>query len=229
MIKTIAHFADIHIEKSTARHEEYRIGFNRVIQKLEKQKPCRVIIVGDLFDDNLETSNEMYIIAGNFLREISSLTKKLIITTGNHDININNTTRVNSIQAVIENLNINNIFYLNKSGFYIDENVIWVVHDFVDKQNPWVEIMKNHVDKSFLFKNLDMSDYKNEIKKDNLKEFFKKYKKINLYHNPINGCIYPNQTEANSDKYRSLNDFYGDMLLMGDIHKKQYFNKKKYE
>jgi metallophosphoesterase superfamily enzyme len=136
-IKNIVHLADIHIEKSTNRHEEYEGVFETLYISLEKRKPDRIVLVGDLFDDKLETSNEMYIIATKFIKNLSRLTDKVIITRGNHDLNIKNSKRIDTIETVLSPLELSNVYYRKRSGFYVDENVIWVVHDHLDKANPW--------------------------------------------------------------------------------------------
>lgn len=224
-IKNIVHLADIHIEKSTNRHEEYERVFETLYISLEERKPDRVVLVGDLFDDKLETSNEMYIVATRFIKSLSTLTKKLIITRGNHDLNIKNAKRIDTIETVLSPLDLTNVIYIKESGFYVDENVIWVVHDHLDKVNPWHELNKNHIEKNYLFKGISGLEVTENINKTNLKTFLKKYKTINLFHDPINGSMTPVGQEMNSSRYRNLSDFEGDLLFLGDIHKKQYFNK----
>lgn len=228
MIKKIAHLADIHLEKSTKRHGEYNNVFKNLNLSLKEKKPCRVLIVGDLFHDKLEVSNEMYFEANEMLENLSKISKKIIITTGNHDLNIKNIKRLNTIDACLNKSKLLNIYYLKKSGFYVDENVLWVLHDHLDGLNPWFELskLKNNINLDGWVHNLDGSAYSEKIKLKDFEEFTKKFKVINLYHNPVNGCQLPNNGDTmQSNKYRNIGDFKGDILMMGDIHKKQYFNK----
>ena len=227
MIKKIAHLGDIHLEKNIKRHDEYKTVINRLVESIKEKKPCRTLIAGDIFDNKLETSNEMYIIAHKMINNLSKNTNKLLIITGNHDINIKNVNRKNTIDATIETIDLQNVYYLNKSGFFVDENVVWVVHDHVDGLNPWFELskLKNNIILNNWIYNLDGSDYNEKIKLNDLENFLKNYKVINTYHNPINGSTTPSNYVMESKKYRNLSDFKGDMLLMGDIHKKQYFYK----
>lgn len=225
MIETIAHLADIHIEKSVKRHDEYNNVLTNFCESIKKTKPDRVVIAGDLFDNKLEISNEMNVLAKNYIKQISKYTQKIIIIRGNHDLNIKNVNRIDTINALYNLIDVDNFYYLDKSGFYIDENVLWVLHDHVDKQNPWIELKKNHLDKTKHFKNLDGSNIDFKIQKDTLTEFLSNYKKIDLYHNPVQGSIACNGEEMNSERYRKIGDFYGDILMLGDIHKKQFFYK----
>jgi hypothetical protein len=52
-IKYIYHFADIHIESTNRRTEEYKYIYNKVIENIindDKQKNALMLIVGDLLD-----------------------------------------------------------------------------------------------------------------------------------------------------------------------------------
>ncbi len=85
MIEKVAHLADIHIRKSTTRHQEYRAVFKNLIAQLKKDKPDRIVIVGDLFHDYIKLEGELLILASEFLNDLSTIVK-VIITRGNHDI-----------------------------------------------------------------------------------------------------------------------------------------------
>ena len=58
----IAHLADIHI-RNAERHDEYKIIFKNIILKLRELKPDYIVIVGDLFENYIEISNEAKILA----------------------------------------------------------------------------------------------------------------------------------------------------------------------
>ena len=93
MIK-IAHFADIHIHNNKL-HDEYRENFNIVYNNLSEIKPDIVCIVGDLFEDFIELTNESKILAGEFLNNCTKYCTELIIVAGNHDIRKKNLKRIN--------------------------------------------------------------------------------------------------------------------------------------
>lgn len=195
MIKKIAHLSDIHIRKSTDRHIEYRDVFNKLYKDLKNENPDRIVIVGDIYDNFIDIEGEALLLVGEFLTNLSSITKT-IVTVGNHDIRKKHKTRVNTVETVTSLLKDDNIIYYNKSGFYEDDNVIWVVWDHIDEINPWKEIPHE---------------------KDNSKIY------IDLYHDPINGCKLYNGFEMN-DKYPSIKEFKGDYSYFGDIHLRQFFD-----
>lgn len=197
MIK-IAHFADVHI-RNIERHEEYIDVFDKIYKKLIELQPDRIVISGDLFESFIEISNEAKIIAGQFLNSLSKISN-VIITRGNHDIRKKNTNRVDSVETVIKLINNSNINYYNKTDFYNDDNLVWVVYDHIDKYNdPWLNKTK-----------------------DNNKIY------IGLFHDPIQNSSTDTGQVFNNTKLKDINYFKNnDFLLLGDIHKRQYFRKNK--
>lgn len=195
MIKKIAHIADIHIKKSIDRHQEYREIFDKLYKDLKEKKPDRIVLVGDIYDNFIDIEGEALILMGEFLNKLSNISK-IIITKGNHDIRKKHKTRIDTIETVTTLINNSGITYYNKSGFYEDDNVIWVVWDHVDGLNPWKDIEHNKI--------------KN-----------KTY--IDLYHDPINGCALYNGMRIEG-KYPKIKDFKGDYSMFGDIHLRQFFD-----
>jgi len=195
MIKKIAHLADIHIKKSIDRHQEYREIFHKLYKDLKEKKPDRIVIVGDIYDNFIDIEGEALILMGEFLNKLSNISKT-IITKGNHDIRKKHKTRIDTIETVTTLINNSGITYYNKSGFYIDDNVVWVVWDHVDGLNPWKDI---------------------EHKKIKNKTY------IDLYHDPINGCALYNGMKIEG-KYPKIKDFKGDYSMFGDIHLRQFFD-----
>ncbi|MFW6219300.1 MAG: metallophosphoesterase [bacterium] len=208
----IAHLSDIHIRKAVTRHKEYREVFNNLYDSLKKQKPDRILIVGDLFEDYLLPSNEAKSMAGEFLNELSKIAK-VIVTRGNHDFSKSNKNRKDSIQVIVDLISNDNLIYYNKTGFYKDDNIVWVVWHHGDMFSPWDQKKKPKKLNAEFFH--DDNNYNEE-------HIF-----IDLYHNPINGCLDDNGLKMESRIYRNLSDFKGDLLLLGDIHKKQEFTKEK--
>lgn len=197
MISKIAHLADIHIKKSVDRHHEYREVFNRLYTDLSQENPDRIVVVGDIYDNFIDLEGEALILVADFLNSLSNISK-VIVTVGNHDIRKKHKSRVNTIKTVTTLIKNDNVVYYEKSGFYKDDNIVWVVWDHVDGINPW-----------------------KEIKTRKLKT--KTY--IDLYHDPINGCkLYNGMTM--SGKYPTISDFRGDYSFFGDIHLRQFFKGK---
>ncbi len=198
MIKSIAHLSDIHIH-NLQRYSEYRIQFDKIYKILEERKPDRIVIVGDLFEKFVEISNEANILASEFLNRLSQISK-VVIVPGNHDYMSKNKNRLNSVFTIINIMNNPNITYFGNSGFYEDDDVVWVNYSHLEKDiEPWVDI-KHTKDESKIY--------------------------IALYHDPINGAIIDTKTFEDL-KYKSITDFKNnDIILLGDIHKFQYFRKK---
>jgi DNA repair exonuclease SbcCD ATPase subunit len=198
MIKKIAHFADIHIMNKLSTHDEIRIVHDNAIKLLEDKGVDVIIIEGDLFHDNLDTNNEAETIAGRLLNRLSKIAP-VRITQGNHDINKNNPDRLDSIQNIINLIDNDRVQYLNKTDFYeeeLDNSIVYAVWHHIDKKSPWLDFEK---DKSKFY--------------------------IDLFHDPINGCLAENSQKMEDKHYRNLSDFKGDILLLGDIHKQQDFHK----
>ncbi len=205
MVKTIAHLADIHLRKTPTRNEEYVYVFEKLIKSLKEKKPDRIIIVGDIVHDYLALGTEQSILGRRFLKSLSEITE-VIITRGNHDCLKSNLKRRDSIEAMISGLDLKNIKYLNETGFYEDDNVIWTVwHHGSKRVNPW--------------KTKEGKDYIKNKPKD--KTF------IDLFHNPINSSITSSGYKMKNDGFFGVSDFKGDYSFLGDIHLKQYLDAEK--
>ncbi len=198
MIKRIAHLGDIHIFNDISKHNDLKEALGKTIESLKNQNIDRIIIAGDLFHNFIKVNNEAKALAGWFLRECSEISD-IIITVGNHDLSIKTKEKLDSIKVVVDLLNSARIKYLNDTGFYEDENVVYCVWHHPDKLSPWVKY----------------PDYK--------KEEDKVY--IDIFHDPIYGSKNAFGKEFKESHYVNINDFKGDLLLAGDIHKRQWFNK----
>lgn len=206
MIKTIAHLADIHIRKTPTRNAEYQAVLDKTVASLQKQKPDRIVIVGDLVNDNLDLQGEQLIMAHNFLNALTTIAP-VRITRGNHDCRKKNLKRVDSIKAIVETLNNSDVLYYDNTGFFDDENITWAVwHHGDPKNNPWKtkegkKIIKERDANARLY--------------------------IDLFHDPISGCKSATGDEMKSSSYYKITDFKGDYSFFGDIHKLQYLDKDK--
>ena len=206
MIKTVAHLADIHIRKTPTRNEEYQEVFKRTIASLKKEKPDRIVIVGDLVHDYLDLQGEQLIMAHNFLKDLAAIAP-VRITRGNHDCRKKNLKRVDSIKAIVETLDGGDVLYYDKTGFFVDENVTWAVwHHGEKNNNPW----RKADGKKILA-------YKGNDGRTN----------IDLFHDPITGCRSTTDFEMKSKSYYKIKDFKGDLSFFGDIHRMQYLTDDK--
>jgi len=167
MISKIAHLADIHIRKTPTRNEEYEKVFKNLITDLQKVKPDRIVIAGDLVHDYLDLQGEQLIMANGLLNELSKIAP-VRITRGNHDCRKKNLKRVDSIKAIVKTLNNPDVIYYDDTEVYYDENIAWFVWHHGDaKNNPW----KTKEGKIY---------EKLRINGD--------YIAIDLIHDPVNGC-----------------------------------------
>lgn len=204
MIKKIAHLADIHIRKTPTRNEEYQQVFDRIIISLKEQKPDRIVIVGDLVHDYLDLQGEQLIMAHNFLKELVKIAP-VRTSRGNHDCRKKNLKRVDSIKAIVETVGDFDVEYYNETGFVVDDNVIWAIwHHGQPKNNPWKT---------------------KEGKKIKAYNDNNGFTTIDLFHDPITGCMSTTDFEMKSKSYYKISDFKGDLSLFGDIHRMQYLDK----
>lgn len=196
MIGKVAHLADIHIRKSTSRHQEYKIVFTNLITKLKKNTPDRIVIVGDLFHDYIKLEGELLILAAEFMNDLAKIAP-VIITRGNHDIARSAPNRTDAIEALVRVMDNKNITYYNKTGLYNDENVVWAVWKHGDKRNnPWPK----------------------DFQKDPNKVY------IDIFHDPVNGARNSEGYEFSSKTYHAITDYMGDISMFGDIHMLQYLD-----
>lgn len=212
MIKKIAHLADIHIRKVPVRNDEYEYVFKNLIKSLEKEKPDRIVIVGDLVHDYLDLQGEQLILAHDLLNALAEIAP-VRITRGNHDCRKKNLKRVDSIRAIVRTLNNPNVEYYDKTDVYYDENVAWFVwHHGDQKNNPW----KTKAGKEF--------EKNRNIGILSATEISKEYVTVDLFHDPVTGCKSTTGFEMKSSSYYKLSDFKGDLSFFGDIHRMQFLD-----
>lgn len=199
MVKTIAHLSDVHLMNKLEYQARQKQVLENIIKKLSEVQPDRIVIVGDLFHDFNKVNNETKELGGWFLNELAKIAE-VRITLGNHDLNMKAVNRTDTVQVVVNLINNPRVKYYNASTFYNDENVMWSVWHHSDKTSPWV------LEPTF-------TKPKNKLV-------------IDLFHDPINGSKTFFGQEFEDSKYVSLEDFKGDLLMMGDIHQYQLFHNK---
>ena len=203
-IKTIAHLADIHIRK-LHRFVEYRDVFNRLYKKLRKLKPDLIYIGGDVVHGKLDTSPEEIRMLADFFLNLSKICTTVVIP-GNHDCNLNNKSREDVLSPVVDLVQkINpNLLYWKKTGVY----------ELGECQFGLLSVFDITKDNKPNVRNLPKAK---DIKGKN---------KIALYHGSV-GTFEVDTGLKMSDDFVGVQDFDGyDMVLLGDIHKRQFLNKK---
>ena len=206
MIKKIIHVADIHI-RNIQRHSEYNEQINKFIEQCEEISTeyefneVRIVIVGDLFHQKIQTSNEQTTLLSDFLKKLNKIAPVVIIA-GNHDFMESNMDRLDSITPIIKLLELENVNYLDmscdyKSKCFVDDNIVWCLYSLFD-------------------------NYKiPEIKTERIDNPDKKF--IGLFH----GAVAGSKTDIGFEFEHgmSLDIFDGlDACLCGDIHKRQELN-----
>ena len=204
-IKKIAHLADIHIRK-LHRFVEYRDVFDRLYVKLREAKPDLIYIGGDIVHGKLDTSPEEIRLLSDFFLALADISPTLIIP-GNHDCNLNNASREDVLSPVVDLVQqINpNLLYWKKSGVYELGGCHFgflSVFDITKDSKPNVANLPKAKD----------------IVGDN---------KIGIFHGGV-GRFEVDTGLWMSDDNVNANDFDGyDLVLLGDIHKRQFIDDNK--
>jgi DNA repair exonuclease SbcCD ATPase subunit len=201
-IKTIAHLADIHIRK-LHRFVEYRDVFDRLYKKLKQLKPDLIYIGGDVVHGKLDTSPEETRLVADFFLGLADVADLLIIP-GNHDCNLNNKSREDVLSPIVDLVQQINprIHYWKKSGVY----------DLGGCKFGFLSVFDITQDGKPNVKNLPRAK---DIDGDH---------KIAVFHGGV-GRFEVDTGLWMSDDNVNANDFDGyDMVLLGDIHKRQFID-----
>ena len=196
-VDKILHIADIHI-RNYQRHKEYRSIFKELYKAVkELPKNSLVYIGGDIVHNKTDISPELIEITSEFLKKLADL-KPTILIKGNHDTNLNNDTRLDTLSPIVKNLNHPNLFYLDKTDVYRIADCNFSVFEISDDASNYIKA-----------KDIDGEN------------------KIALFH----GAIDSSATDAgfkvaNEEHKIGMFDDY-DLVLLGDIHKRQFLDKKK--
>jgi DNA repair exonuclease SbcCD nuclease subunit len=203
MVKKIIHIADLHI-RTIQMHDLYKEQFQKLLDELSvkflewvdeniSHNEIRIVIAGDIAHQKINISNEQLLLTSWFLKELTRF-GKVVIIPGNHDFLENNTQRMDSITPVVELLDNPHITYLKDSGDYVDTDGII----------QWVVY----------------SLYQHNARPDFTKQ--EGLLTVGLFHGPIQGMSTDLGFEF-EDAYDRLNFVDLDLLLCGDIHKRQQF------
>jgi DNA repair exonuclease SbcCD nuclease subunit len=203
-VKKIIHLADIHI-RTFRMHDEYKDVFKTLIKDIKdniegyESDEVRILIAGDLVHQKIVISNEQLMLGTWFLRELEKLAPVILIA-GNHDLLENNKDRMDSISPMVQFLPDQNINFFKESKCYLDDNIVWCVYSiFEENKRPNIEGAR-----------LEFGDDKTYI---------------GLFHAPLINAKTDIGYEI--DHGAELDIFEGcDMVMLGDIHKRQFFNHK---
>jgi len=192
VINKIYHLADLHI-RNLQRHKEYKLVFKKFLKQVKEDKleDSVIYIGGDIAHAKTEMSPELVQEISWFLTECAKL-RETILITGNHDCNLNNSHRLDVLTPIVENLKNDRIHYLRDTGVYNIHNLTFVVYSILDDKENWP------------------SGY--DVEGEH---------KIALFHGPVNKSETDIGYTVSSNSF-TTDMFDGfDMVLMGDIHKRQ--------
>lgn len=207
----ILHIGDIHLRE--ARFQEYINVFENLIEQIEQILPEFVVIAGDIFDNKISVKPleiELFCSLIKWIIDINydkNSNIHIVIELGNHDCNVQNPNAMDLISPLIADIFKDNtkyskyVHYFPKTGVYTTGCIDWYVYSCHDNKSPpslgpmW---------------NLEKS------KKD------RNYK-IALFHEPLDGCILPNNITYSKNTRLTISELAEyDAALGGDIHKMQF-------
>ncbi len=192
-IKYIYHLADLHI-RNLKRHKEYREVLNKFLADVDSQnlEDSIIYLAGDIAHAKTEMSPELVREITWFFTECAKRRPTFVIT-GNHDCNLNNKDRLDVLTPICDNLSLPNLVYLRDTGVYqITDDITFTVYSILDKKENWP-------------KGVDVNGNK----------------KICFFHGPVDAAKTDIGYVVSSHNF-TPDMFDGfDMVLMGDIHKRQ--------
>lgn len=208
MVKKIFQISDLHIpnkEQERPYMDMIKQSLAELLKETKKynKDEIRIVLTGDIFHNKIKTTNEARKMFHETLNYLNAIAKTIIIA-GNHDMLENNHNRIDSISPTFDIKGVYpNIVYADKalnykSGYIIDDNIIWALYSIYDK---------------FAKPNIN-----------GLKEEYPYKKIIGLYHGDIVGAV--TDTGRMSENGIDTNVFSEcDFVLAGHIHKFQEIKK----
>lgn len=198
----IAHIADIHI-RNYKYHKEYKAAFEDLYVKLREQRVDLICLLGDIAHTKTDISPEFVKMTSDLFIELGKIAPTKIIL-GNHDLNCKAKARLDAITPIVDALNDKNIELWKYSG--------------IRKCGSYLNNDKTVLPVNFnVFSILDPENWtRPESGAIN----------IALYHGSISGCTVDNGwVMENGDN--NVECFEGhDLVLLGDIHKRQNMDKE---
>lgn len=197
-ISKIYHIADIHI-RNFKRHKEYREVFNKLFAYIKETKNDESIIYlgGDIVHSKTDMTPELVELSTYFLKSCADLCPTILIS-GNHDTNLSNQSRLDALSPLVKSLNHPNLYYWKDTGVYTLGDITFSVYSVFGSANNWIK--------------------PKDISADGLK--------IVLHHGAVFGAMTDLDHSINNELVK-IDIFDGaDLVLLGDIHKRQFLNKE---
>jgi DNA repair exonuclease SbcCD ATPase subunit len=184
---------------------EYRQVFKNLYKQLRDLKPDAIYIGGDIVHGKLDTSPEEVRMVANFFLSLCKIAPTIVIP-GNHDCNLNNKSREDTLSPIIDLVQkiVPNLHYWKQSGVYTIDNIDFGVMSIFDHDKQGNQLTNGLPDPTKLSNNT----------------------KIALFHGGVDKHQYDNNFVVR-DEHVKLDTFDGyDLVLLGDIHKRQFLNEE---
>ena len=198
-VTKIAHIADVHI-RNVKRHKEYKKVFTKLYKDLKATLPKRgglIYLAGDIVHAKTEMSPELISMTSDLFTKLSKIAPTILIA-GNHDCNLNNKHRLDALTPIVNSLQLDNFHYLYDTDIYEIADCCFAVQSVFDPPEKYIKA--------------------DQIPNDKIK--------IALHHGPVTSARTDVGYELQGDL--SVEDFKGfDYVMLGDIHKHQYLDRKK--
>lgn len=209
MIRKVIHMADLHIPNDMkerpydAMLKQLMADVLKEVKKSDSPDDVRVVVAGDIFHNKIKATNEARRVFHELLNYLNAICKTVIIA-GNHDMLESNMDRTDSITPTFEidgvypNVNFMDRSLGYKSGYSVDDGVVWVLYSMFDKA------AKPNI--------------------DGIRELYPNHRIIGLYHGDIVGAV--TDTGRMSESGVDNDYFVGlDCVMAGHIHKRQTIKK----
>lgn len=133
----IAHIADTHI-RNLKYHDEYRIAFRDLYEKLANDMPDCIVHCGDIAHTKTQLSPEYFQLCAEFLASLANIAPTYVIL-GNHDGNLKNDSRQDAITPIVNALKHPNLHLLKDSGeTKVKGDIVLNVLSVFDREN-WIK------------------------------------------------------------------------------------------
>ena len=194
-LETVLHVADIHI-RNYQRHKEYRKVFRQLYKEVDRLPKNSIVYVGgDIVHSKTDISPELIKLTTEFLKNLADR-RHTIVITGNHDANLNNSSRLDSLSPMINSLNHPQLHYLKDSDVYEIAGVHFAVFSIFDDPKTFIKSRDFNADT-----------------------------KVALFHGALDMSYTDAGFKVESDDLKiSMFDGY-DMVMLGDIHKRQFYDR----
>jgi DNA repair exonuclease SbcCD ATPase subunit len=197
-LSKIYHVSDVHI-RNFKRHDEYSRVFDNLCNYIKStvDSESLICLTGDIVHAKTDVTPELIQVTQKFFKQLADIAPLLIIP-GNHDTNLNNSHRLDALTPIINAIDSDNIIYIKDTCNFSIANITFTHWSVFDKP----------------------ADY---IKADTVKADYK----IGLFHGSVTGTQLDGSIKLMNQGIK-VSDFDGfDLVLLGDIHKRQFLNAEK--